>query len=66
MSKGTLGIFGEFEYFHYDGEVFRASIHNPIGVNGYRQGARFECRLNHWNERNAMLHKAGIPWTATL
>jgi hypothetical protein len=59
MSHGTLGIYGDFEYFQVDDLIYRANSSNPLGVNGYRQGARFECKSIYWPERRAMLEK----WT---
>jgi hypothetical protein len=57
MSKGTLGIVGDFEYFECDGQVYRANKANPIGVDGYRMGGRWECRLNLWPERWSMISR---------
>jgi hypothetical protein len=42
-SRGTIGYAWGFEYFTYDGAVYRADYSNPLDTNGYRQGARFEC-----------------------
>ena len=57
MSKNHLAVFGDFEYFHDEGIVYRANIHNPLSIYGYRQGARFECPMRMWDERRAMLER---------
>lgn len=49
MSRNSLGNFSNgFEYFIHDGAIYRAPSANPVGVDGYRQGARFECHVQQW------------------
>jgi len=44
FSKNHLGIIAGLEYFTFDnGDLYRASTDNPIDVNGYRQGGRWEA-----------------------
>jgi len=44
QSKGHLVFTDDFEFLHGpDGALYRAPLSCPIGLNGYRQGARFEC-----------------------
>lgn len=40
---------GQREAFEQDGEVFLAPTHAPIGLDGYRQGGRWECSRPHWD-----------------
>ena len=42
-SKGHLEFIGEWEYFTYKGDLYRAKISNDLTINGYRNGARFVC-----------------------
>lgn len=44
-SEGHVGTLGVYEYFtHHEsgGDLYRAPLYNPV-VNGYRQGARWQC-----------------------
>lgn len=42
-SNGHKAFLGTFEYFLIEtGELYRAPLANPLGVDGYRQGGRFE------------------------
>ena len=43
-SIDSLGYAYGFEYFRYNGEIWRAPYENPISTLGYRQGARWEAR----------------------
>lgn len=44
QSKGHVATIGQWEYFTGpDGNLYRAGTYYPIGMDGYRQGARFEC-----------------------
>ena len=43
-SKGYVVTVGSFEYFHGpDGTLYRALADRPLDLDGYRQGAQFEC-----------------------
>lgn len=42
-SIGSIGFAGIFEFIIHDGALYRAPSYNPLDVNGYRQGARFEA-----------------------
>lgn len=43
-SKNSLAVVNGIEYFYCeDRNIYRAPIANPLDVNGYRMGARFEC-----------------------
>lgn len=49
-SNGHIGYqisaeFGEFEWYEADGEVYRANARNPVQIDGYRGGGRWECSL---------------------
>jgi hypothetical protein len=57
-SIGHIVVWGEFEYFAHDHAIYRANVANPIGVDGIRQGARFECMLAQWPTLRGIL---GIP-----
>ena len=52
-SKGHIAIqdteFGSFEWFEQSGQVFKASVKNPLDLLGYRQGARWECSRKHFD-----------------
>lgn len=42
-SKGHIAFKGGFyEYISYDGQIYKADATNPLDVNGYRQGMRWE------------------------
>ncbi len=44
-SKGHVAFGYGSEFFHGpDGVLYRAPISCPLGLDGYRQGARFECQ----------------------
>ena len=44
MSKGHVTFLGDWEFFHVaDGTLCRAPRANPLDLDGWRQGARFEC-----------------------
>ena len=43
-SKGHVAFAGAYEYIHGpDGTLYRAPKSNPLDLQGYRQGAMFEC-----------------------
>lgn len=43
-SKGSIGISGLFEFIMAEnGDLYKAPTYNPIALDGYRQGARFEA-----------------------
>ena len=58
MSKRSLGFVTQshgFEFFHGpDGTLYRAPMSCPIGLDGYRQGARFECMPRSDDHRKHM------------
>ena len=44
-SQGHVAFGYDSEFFHGpDGTLYRAPLTCPKGVNGYRQGASFECQ----------------------
>jgi hypothetical protein len=49
-SNGHILFSGEWEYFTVNGQVYRANVNNPIDIQGYRQGARWECSLPQWEQ----------------
>jgi len=43
-SIGSIGVSGVWEFIiGPNGDLYRAPTHNPIALDGYRQGARFEA-----------------------
>lgn len=42
-SKGHLCFYGNLEFLIFEGELYLGDRRNPISLEGYRQGARFEC-----------------------
>ena len=59
-SIGHIAFRGEWEYFHGpDGDVYRASVHCPMSVYGYRQGARFEATASSWQHMEAREARKG-------
>jgi len=43
-SKGSIGISGLFGFVvTANGDLYKAPTYNPIALDGYRQGARFEA-----------------------
>ena len=43
-SIGSIGFSGVWEFIVApNGDLYRAPAYNPLDVNGYRQGARFEA-----------------------
>jgi hypothetical protein len=57
-SIGHLVVWGDFEYFMVNRQIFRANVNNPMGTDGFRQGARYECTLEQWTTLKGIL---GIP-----
>jgi len=43
MSKNSLGVIAGLEYFLFNDELYRARVSNPLDVNGYRMGARWQA-----------------------
>lgn len=44
-SKDHVAFGFGFEFFHGpDGVLYQAPLSCPMGLDGYRQGARFECQ----------------------
>jgi hypothetical protein len=48
QSKGHLTTANGFEYFRTMYGIYRAPLANPIGVDGFRMGGRFECYPAQW------------------
>jgi len=44
-TKGHLATVGVVEYHCRGGEVYCGSTDSPLGVDGYRMGARWECTM---------------------
>ena len=48
----SIGHLADRDGYEYmigpDGAIYRAPLYNPMGLNGYRQGARFECTASSW------------------
>lgn len=42
-SHDSLGVIAGLEYFLFSGELYRARMANPLDVNGYRMGARWQA-----------------------
>ena len=59
-SRGSLGVNVDGEYFERDGQVYRAPRYCPLDVDGYRQGARWECTRAHWDRFFATVYAARI------
>jgi hypothetical protein len=60
-SFGHLGYAHGFEYFMFNGEVYRAPYENPMGTTGYRQGARWEARALTGRIVDSLSDGAGNP-----
>jgi len=44
FSRGHLGVINGLEYFIFEnGDLYRAPFNNPIDINGWRQGARWQA-----------------------
>lgn len=43
-SRGHDDFIMDHEYFTRDGVVYRGGLWYPLGADGYRQGARFQCQ----------------------
>jgi hypothetical protein len=55
-SKGHITVLNNLEYFiGPDGSLYRASIHNFVGLDGYRAGARWQCPGHMVNDYLTML-----------
>lgn len=45
-SSGHICFNGNYEYFSYEGEIYKAPLSNCINVQGFRDG-RWECSVSH-------------------
>mgnify|MGYP001564266779 FL=1 len=63
-SDGHIAFAGEFEFFWWNGEVFRAKISTPIDAYGARPG-RFESTAASWQHfgEMTMTQCRGEVWT---
>lgn len=52
-SEGHIGTRGELEFYEQGGEVFAAPIANPLDLDGYRQGGRWEGSRAHFDRYRA-------------
>jgi hypothetical protein len=43
LSKGHVDVIGKLEYFFFNDQLYRAPFSNPLDLNGYRLGARWQC-----------------------
>ena len=62
-SHGSLGFAGIWEFIIAPaGDLYRAPSYNPIDLNGYRQGARFEATAanNHGDDFARYLRVQGF------
>lgn len=48
-SHGHLGFFFDFEYFQRGTDVYRAPCSCLCDLDGWRLGARWECRVDTWH-----------------
>lgn len=46
LSDTHMGIAGKYEYFTFDGMLYRAPTINPVAPDGLRQGARPQMPLH--------------------
>ncbi len=60
-SKGHLAWLddGQREAYEQDGEIYIASVHNAIDVDGYRHG-RWECSRKHWDRYYDTVFKSRV------
>jgi len=60
-SLGHVRFHEEWEFFwDLNGDLYRAPRRNPLELNGYRQGARFECVARKDNHRRYLAEVYGI------
>jgi hypothetical protein len=63
VSKGSIGFAGLWEFIIApNGDLYRAPAYNPVALDGYRQGARFEATAanNHGNNFARYLRNQGF------
>jgi hypothetical protein len=56
-TRGLLGTVGDYEYFTFraGGDIYRAGVFNPLDVDGFRMGARFESTPAAWSRLLSLL-----------
>ena len=58
LSRGHIGtrrIYG-LEFYEQEGNVYAAPIVNPLDLEGYRQGGRWECTREHFDRYRAIFN----------
>jgi hypothetical protein len=45
-STGHIATLGRYEYFEFNGQLYRALNSNPLDTRGIRQGARWQCPMS--------------------
>ena len=59
-SKGHVAFVGQWEFIRADGVLYQAPRANPLDLDGYRQGARFECEPRRDGHRAYMRDVWGV------
>ncbi len=54
-SKGHLFFYFDFEYFAFEGNIYRANKNNPLDTKGFRNGARWENKLSRLESLKSIL-----------
>ena len=63
QSKGHVAFGYGFEFFHGpDGTLYRAPLTCPKGLDGYRQGAHFECEPR----ADGHAHYLSVAWPEAI
>ncbi len=64
-SDGHIAFAGEFEFYWWNNEVFRAKISTPLDTYGARPG-RFESTAANWENHSDMILTMcrGEKWTS--